>query len=75
MSEPQRIELIEPAETSARHLSRKWLLALLVIAAASGLLWAGRIDGARWGEVVIWITGLYMLGNGATAWAAVWGRR
>jgi hypothetical protein len=76
MTEPQRIEFadLEPQERS-RFASRKFLLAVLVVLLAAGLLAAGRIGDAAWVEVTIWAAGLYMAGNGLSAFAAAWGRR
>lgn len=77
MTTPQRIEMIDADDPPEGRgfASRKFLLALLVVVGAAGLLWADKIDAARWVDVTTWALGLYMLGNGATAWAAVWGRR
>lgn len=72
----QQVQMIEPAEPEGRGFaSRKWLLALLMLALSSGLLWGGRIGEAAWVEVSVWTLGLYMAGNGLSAFAAVWGRR
>jgi hypothetical protein len=59
----------EPTARDGRYGSRKFLLALLLVIGSTGLLLAAAIDAATWREVVIWVTGLYMAGNGATAWA------
>lgn len=73
----QQIQMIDADPPEPRGFaSRKWLLSVAVVAAATGLLWAGKIEAARWAEVVVWVTGLYMAGNGASsAVAALWGRR
>lgn len=73
----QQIDVAVPdaAADSRGFASRKWILALLVVALSTGLLWLGRIDAARWTDAVIWVTGLYMAGNGATALALAWGAK
>lgn len=53
---------------------RQFAVAVLVLAGSAGLLWAGRIDAARWADVTVWVVGLYMLGESAGAWAATWRR-
>jgi hypothetical protein len=58
---------IEVDPNPNRWASRKWALALLVVILSTGLLWGGRIDAGRWAEVVIWVVGLYMVGNTASA--------
>lgn len=52
-------------ETRAQRkwASRKVLIALLVILLATLLCAYGRVADTVWGDVVKWITGLYMLGN------------
>ena len=78
MNEPQRIDgLLEVSAVEAGRgfASRKFVLALLVVLVSTGLLWSGKLDAARWVEAVTWAVGLYMLGNGASSWATVWGRR
>lgn len=41
----------------------KFLLALLVIGAATGLLVLGRLDGAQWVSATTWTVAAYMLGQ------------
>ena len=47
----------------SKLLSRKFLLAVAVLAAATGLLIAGKIDAAGYERIVIWVTGLYLGAN------------
>ncbi len=44
---------------------RKFIIALVVIAAACVLQWLGHLDpdGYQLTKIVIWVTGLYMSGN------------
>lgn len=46
-----------------RHLSRKWLLALLSLASATGLCWTGRIADGVYSAVVIATVGAYLAAN------------
>lgn len=73
----QRIEMVDADPPEPRGFaSRKFILAVATVAAATGLLLSGRIGEAAWVEVSIWCVGLYMAGNGASAAVvAVWGRR
>lgn len=52
----------------------KLVVTLLVIAAATGLLWLQRLDGAQWVSAVTWTVAAYMLGQVgavvATGWTA-----
>lgn len=58
-----------------RWLARRQLaVAVMVLIGAAGLLWAGRIDMARWADVTIWTLGLYMLGETGGAAVATWKR-
>lgn len=64
------------ADHRGRYGSRKWLLALLLVALSTGLRWAELIDSSDWVQTVTWVAGLYMAGNAGTAWAAAFtGRR
>lgn len=59
--------------TTAMSDRSKFALALLVIAAATGLLILGRLDGAQWVSATTWTVAAYMLGQVgavvATGWA------
>lgn len=51
----------------ARHLSRKFILALLALGLGTGALALGGITGELWAGLVQWTLGLYFAGNvGAT---------
>ena len=52
-----------PKVPSARLTSRKFLLALATLAAASLLLWWGRIEALVWRDVVIATGGAYITAN------------
>lgn len=47
----------------SRMTSRKFLLALVTLAAASLLLWFGRIEPLVWRDVVIATVGAYITAN------------
>lgn len=66
--------MTEPAGiVDANWLARRQLgVTLLVLLGTAGLLWAERIDMARWADVTIWTVGLYMLGEAGSAWASTW---
>lgn len=51
-----------------RYASRKFLLTLLVLMAATALRVMGLIDPPAWADVVKWALGLYMAGN-VGSWA------
>jgi len=59
--------------TTATTDRSKLAVALLVIAAATGLLLLGRLDGAQWVSATTWTVAAYMLGQVgavvATGWA------
>ncbi len=42
---------------------RRWITAIGLIAAASGMLLAGRITGAQWVELVTWVYGIFGSAN------------
>lgn len=46
-----------------RYLSRKFLLALLALLSATGLVWAGHISDGVYSAVVIATVGAYITGN------------
>ena len=47
----------------SRYASRKFLLALLSLASATGLVWSGRIADGVYSAVVIATVGAYIAGN------------
>jgi hypothetical protein len=47
-------------------------LALLVVAAATALLYIGRLDGAQWVSAVTWTVAAYMLGQVGAVVAGGW---
>lgn len=76
MTAQTRIEMVDADQPEGRGFaSRKFVLAVFAVLVTTGLLWAGKLTSANWVEAITWTVGLYMLGNGASAWAAVWGRR
>lgn len=50
----------------------KFALALLALAAATGMLLLGRITGDAWVTGMTWIVGAYMLGQPAAVLASGW---
>lgn len=50
----------------------KFVLALIALLAATGMLWLGRIDGNAWVTGMSWIVGAYMLGQPAAVLASGW---
>lgn len=50
----------------------KLAVALLVIIAATGLLWLGRLDGAQWVGATTWTVAAYMLGQVGAVVAQGW---
>lgn len=50
----------------------KFSLALLALAAASGMLLLGRISGDAWVTAMTWIVAAYMLGQPAAVLASGW---
>jgi hypothetical protein len=48
----------------------KLAITLLVLIAATALLWAGRINGDQWVSVVTWIVAIFMLGQAAAIFAS-----
>jgi len=50
----------------------KFALALLALAAATGLVLLGRIDGPAWVSASTWTVAAYMLGQPAAVLAAGW---
>lgn len=55
------------ARATRKWESRKVLVALLVILLATLLCAFGKVGDTVWGDVVKWITGLYMAGNVGSA--------
>lgn len=51
------------ARAERKWASRKVAVAILVVLLATLLCAWGRIADTVWGDVVKWVTGLYMLGN------------
>jgi hypothetical protein len=49
-----------------RYASRKFLIAVALIAATMALFVFDRIDAVVWADVTKWIVGLYYTGNVAT---------
>lgn len=47
----------------SRYASRKFLLALLSLASATGLVWSGHIADGVYSAVVIATVGVYIAGN------------
>ncbi len=47
----------------SRYASRKFLLALLSLASATGLVWSGQIADGVYSAVVIATVGAYIAGN------------
>lgn len=64
---------IDPAIETKPDRS-KLAVALLVIAAATGMLMLGRVSGAEWVSAITWTVAAYMLGQVgavvATGWTA-----
>lgn len=54
-------------ETRSRLTSRKFIVALLSLAALSLLCWFGKIDGAQFITGLAWTVGAYMTANWAQA--------
>ena len=54
------------APDSTRYASRKFLLAVAMLAGTAAALAAGKIDAATWADVSKWVLGLYMAGNVGT---------
>lgn len=50
----------------------KFVLALLALVAASGMLLLGRISGDAWVTGMTWIVSAYMLGQPAAVLASGW---
>ena len=50
----------------------KFVLALLALVAASGMLLIGRISGDAWVTAMTWIVAAYMLGQPAAVLASGW---
>lgn len=50
----------------------KLAVALLVILAATGLLWLGRLDGAQWVSATTWTVAAYILGQVGAVLAQGW---
>lgn len=42
---------------------RRWVAFLLLIALGTSGLWAGKLTGAQWLEVVVWLYGIFVTGN------------
>jgi len=49
-----------------RYASRKFLIAVVLVAATMALFVLGRIDAVLWADVTKWIVGLYYAGNVGT---------
>lgn len=50
----------------------KFVLALVAIIAATGLVCLGRMGGEAWVSTVTWVVAAYMLGQPAAVFAAGW---
>lgn len=50
----------------------KLTLALLVVCAATALLWLGRLDGSQWVGATTWTVAAYMLGQVGAVVAQGW---
>lgn len=50
----------------------KLIVTLLVITAATGLLWAGRLTGDHWVSAVTWTVAVYMVGQVGAVVAQGW---
>lgn len=58
--------------TAADTDRSKFILALVAVGAATGLLVLGRITGEAWVSTTTWVVAAYMLGQPAAIFAAGW---
>ena len=42
---------------------RRWVAFLLLIALGTFSMWNGKLTGAQWLEVVVWLYGIFVTGN------------
>ena len=54
-------------------IEKKFILVTLTILIITGLLWAGRLSSASYENMVIWLAGIFVLGEAASGWVQVLG--